>query len=522
MESVKTTAPLFCNICQTKCKSRNALFNHLRDNHSDPRKCIAKPPSTQWEAERKAAPAVHAKNAATAKKAKLQGEPKEQKALQIDTRPDSYQDELRSKVVGLNKSLEGFGSLPLPEAEVFASPSEHFRMRVEFDIKHSDDGPNYAMHVGSELVTVDRYPMGCKLICQQLMPATLKMLREERILREKLFQINFHATLYGDAVVSLLYRTPVDRTGRRVRMLAQAEAKEAFGKVDDQKLTTEWQEAAKRLSIALSGASIVGRTRGNKQVIGHPWVQEELHVLGSPTPLRYRQLETFFSQSNASVCQHMLAWARAVAYEDNAAIGTIAGVPRSDDLLELYCGNGNFCVALGPFFRKVFATEMVKELLDTAKYNAEDNKVENISVGRVSAEEFALAMDGSRSFTRLEHVDLSSYDFQTVLVDPPRAGLGPKVSTFLSRFSRIVYISCNPETLRDDLQVLGKTHDIKRLAAFDQFPYTEHLEMGMLLVRREQQGQCTASQKSICKRCDTWAIGVGLAGLILFALSRRS
>lgn len=523
MVSVTTTAPgaLSCSACQIKFPTRNALFRHLREKHSDPRNQIAEPPSKQPEAERQAAPAVHAKNAATAKKAKLQGKPKEQKALQIDTRPDSYQDELRSKTAALETLLGGFGSLPLPEAEVFASPAEHFRMRVEFDIKHSDDGPNYAMHVGSELVTVDRYPMGCKLICQGLMPATLKMLREERVLREKLFQINFHATLYGDAVVSLLYRTPVDRTGRRVRMLAQAEAKEAFGKVDDQKLTTEWHQAATRLSTALSGASIVGRTRGNKQVIGHPWVHEELHVPGNPVPLRYRQLETFFSQSNASVCQHMLAWARAVAYQDDAEVGTMLGEPRCDDLLELYCGNGNFCVALGLCFRKVFATEMVKELLDTAKYNAEDNKVENISVGRVSAEEFALAMDGMRSFTRLEHVDLSSYNFQTVLVDPPRAGLGPKVSTFLSRFSRIVYISCNPETLRDDLHILCKTHDIKRLAEFDQFPYTEHLEMGILLVRREQHGQCSARQESFWKRCDTWAIGVGMAAVILTALSRR-
>merc|ERR1712014_407115 len=111
-----------------------------------------------------------------------------------------------------------------------------------------------------------------------------------------------------------------------------------------------------------------------------------------------------------------------------------------------------------------------------------------ISTGRVSAEELVLAMSGTRSFCRLEHIDLSSYDLRTVLVDPPRAGLGPEVAKLLSsRFERIVYISCNPESLRDDLHELCKTHDIRRLAAFDQFAYTSHLEMGVLLVRRIEQ-----------------------------------
>jgi tRNA (uracil-5-)-methyltransferase len=448
----------------------------------------------QLEAERKPAPVVHAKTvAAVSKKEKQQGEVKEHKALQIETRPGSYQQELDAKVDALQKLLIGCSDMPLPATQVFASPPENFRMRVEFDIAQTNGSPDYAMHVGKDLVTVHSYPMCCKLISEELMPTVLRALREELLLRERLFQINFHATLHGDAVVSLLYRTPMDRTGRRQRMLAQAEAREAAGKADDTKLTEEWRSAAERLSRTLNGASIIGRTRGNKQVIGRAWVEEELMVSGIPKPLKYRQLESFFSQSNATVCQHMLSWARAVSFADDAVLGTL-GSPRNDDLLELYCGNGNFCVALAPLFRKVFATEMVKELLDTARQNAEANNIANLSVGRVSAEELALAMEGVRKFTRLEHVDLSSYDFKTVLVDPPRAGLGPDVATSLARFPRIVYVSCNPESLRDDLKVLSKTHAIRRLAAFDQFPYTDHLEMGILLVRHECQEQSEGSK----------------------------
>lgn len=135
-------------------------------------------------------------------------------------------------------------------------------------------------------------------------------------------------------------------------------------------------------------------------------------------------------------------------------------------------------------FRKVLATELVKALIDAAHENASANGVTNLAFARVSAEELGLAMDGKRTFNRLKDVDLGSYKFNTVLVDPPRAGMGPEVSLFLSRFPRIIYISCSPVTLRADLDVLCQTHDIRRLAAFDQFPYTDHLELGVLLVRR--------------------------------------
>jgi len=51
-------------------------------------------------------------------------------------------------------------------------------------------------------------------------------------------------------------------------------------------------------------------------------------------------------------------------------------------------------------------------------------------------------------------------------------------------FGRIVYISCNPQTLRENLAALAATHDIERFALFDQFPYTRHLECGVTLQRR--------------------------------------
>ncbi|HFU73952.1 MAG TPA: tRNA (uridine(54)-C5)-methyltransferase TrmA, partial [Helicobacteraceae bacterium] len=56
---------------------------------------------------------------------------------------------------------------------------------------------------------------------------------------------------------------------------------------------------------------------------------------------------------------------------------------------------------------------------------------------------------------------------------------------FAARHDVIVYISCNPQTLHRDLRHLSKTHHVASMALFDQFPYTDHVEMGVKLVKKE-------------------------------------
>ena len=92
-------------------------------------------------------------------------------------------------------------------------------------------------------------------------------------------------------------------------------------------LDEAWQAEAEQLAADL-GVSLVGRSKGKRIVIGRDYVEEQLVVAGRR--FRYRQPEGAFTQPNGEVCQKMLNW----AFE---ALGE-----RDDDLLELYCGNGNF------------------------------------------------------------------------------------------------------------------------------------------------------------------------------------
>jgi tRNA (uracil-5-)-methyltransferase len=112
------------------------------------------------------------------------------------------------------------------------------------------------------------------------------------------------------------------------------------------------------------------------------------------------------------------------------------------------------------------------------------NDIDNIEFVRMSVEEFVSALDGVREFRRMRDISLQNYNINAVFVDPPRSGMDEYSCKFTARYDNIVYISCNPETLYRDLEILTQTHDVVTMALFDQFPYTPHVEMGVKLIKK--------------------------------------
>ncbi len=154
------------------------------------------------------------------------------------------------------------------------------------------------------------------------------------------------------------------------------------------------------------------------------------------------------------------------------------------DLLELYCGHGNFTIPLAAKFNRVLASEISKSSIANARINCELNGVCNAQFVRLSADELMSAFARQREFERLKGIDIFGYDFSHVLIDPPRAGLEPSVIDFIKNFQNLIYISCNPQTLFENLRSLCATHEVRRFAIFDQFAHTAHIECGVLLRRR--------------------------------------
>ena len=354
--------------------------------------------------------------------------------------PSHYDSQLADKAARLRELLAPFAA---PEPEVFDSPREHYRLRAEFRLWREGEARHYAMFEQGDKHTpilIEEFPIASQRI-NELMPR-LKAAWAEPTLGHKLLQVESLTALAGDALISLGYPRPVDAA---------------------------WQAAAEKLAAEL-GVSIVGRSRGKRLVVGRDYVSEELTVAGRT--FRYRQPEGAFTQPNGEVCQKMLNW----AYE---ALGQ-----RDDDLLELYCGNGNFTLPLATRVRKVLATEISKTSVHAALANLADNAVDNVTLVRLSAEELTQALNEVRPFRRLADIDLKSYEFGSVFVDPPRAGMDPDTCELTRRFDNILYISCNPETLAQNIAQLHDTHQVSRCALFDQFPYTHHMEAGVLLTRR--------------------------------------
>ena len=352
--------------------------------------------------------------------------------------PANYQQQLNAKTEQITRQFSEFSP---PALEVYDSPVLHFRVRAEFKIWHQDDDSYYVMFNQAEPrqpVRIDHFAIGSEIITG-LMDALMAAIKPSPLLRNKLFQIEFLTTLSGQALVSMIYH-------------------KALG--DD------WQQLAEQLQQQLQ-IKIIGRSKKQRLVLSEDYVTETLTV--NDKQYHFQQIENSFTQPNASVNQKMLTW----ALDNSQHLG--------GDLVELYCGNGNFTTVLAQNFNRVLATEISKTSVKSAKYNFELNDVNNVAIARMSSEDFSSALAGERAFRRLKDIDLGSYQFSTVLVDPPRAGLDKLTEKLISRFDNIFYISCNPNTLYDNLKALCKSHEIIKFAIFDQFPYTDHIECGVML-----------------------------------------
>jgi tRNA (uracil-5-)-methyltransferase len=95
------------------------------------------------------------------------------------------------------------------------------------------------------------------------------------------------------------------------------------------------------------------------------------------------------------------------------------------DLVELYCGNGNFTLPLAQNFGRVLATEVATTSVNSALYNIKLNQVTNVAVARMSSEEFSQALNKVRAFYRLKDIDLDSYKFSNHLCRSTTGRYGP-------------------------------------------------------------------------------------------------
>jgi 23S rRNA (uracil1939-C5)-methyltransferase len=171
--------------------------------------------------------------------------------------------------------------------------------------------------------------------------------------------------------------------------------------------------------------------------------------------LRFTVDADVFTQVNAAGNRQMLQ-----ALLDAAQFG------RSDRVLELYCGAGNFTLPIAQQAREVIAVEADKAALRLGKLNAQKNDLTNVRWTCATVPKAVADLRRRRE------------EFAKIVLDPPRAGakeIAPSLPDINA--SRIVYISCNPTTLARDLAEIAKRgYKLQMIQPFDFFPQTFHVE----------------------------------------------
>jgi len=167
-----------------------------------------------------------------------------------------------------------------------------------------------------------------------------------------------------------------------------------------------------------------------------------------------------FFQTNTSAVDHMLGEALALIPDR-----------RLENLYDVYCGTGTISLALSGRASRVTGIELVEDSVLSARENAARNGVRNADF---------ICGDAFEVMTELPPPSL-------IVVDPPRMGLHPKALKRVIEYNlpAILYISCNPKTFAQNAAVLTNAgYGIPVLGAYDNFPFTKHIELAALLEKR--------------------------------------
>ncbi|MDX2417491.1 MAG: 23S rRNA (uracil(1939)-C(5))-methyltransferase RlmD [Xanthomonadales bacterium] len=190
----------------------------------------------------------------------------------------------------------------------------------------------------------------------------------------------------------------------------------------------------------------------------------QLEYVFEPLDLRFRFEPLDFIQVNGELNLRMVE--RALELLDPQA---------EDSILDLFCGLGNFTLPLAQRAGQVTGLEGSAEMVERGRANAAHNGLDNVNFHTADL------------YQVTDTPPWPSADYNKILLDPPRSGaqeLLPWIAA--SKVNRVLYISCNPETLAKDAGALVKQHGFSLLGAgiMNMFPHTRHSEAIALFERK--------------------------------------
>ena len=334
-----------------------------------------------------------------------------------------YQLELKQEMLKEAFSQHQIG-LPSPR---FVKSPQQFGYRNRLDFTLGQDGGNYhlAFHRRGSWDTLTPLPDGCRLGSERMNQAALALTAELNRTKFKIDSGLITVREAGNELITIL-TTPADNDWKQINT------------------------SITNLIVArpLPGSGAPGETIFTS---GNTFITEELRNMRISYPYN-----SFF-QTNVQ------AFSAALDSITEAA----GGFKR---IVELYSGVGAIGIPLASQGGHVYGIEIVEAAVEFAERNARTNQLENYQAWAVPAEK----MDSSV----LQNADC-------VIIDPPRAGIHPRVAGWLTAAApeRIIYLSCNPVTQARDLASLKEKYAINSVTGYDFYPGALHLESLAILDR---------------------------------------
>jgi len=211
-------------------------------------------------------------------------------------------------------------------------------------------------------------------------------------------------------------------------------------------------------NIDINYTDLVGNNKIAGIMVNGKTVYNESFLIENINDMYFKVSYNSFFQVNHYICSKLFE-----IIADN--------IDKNSIVADLYCGVGTLSIVASKKALKVYGVEIVENAILNAIENSKINKVNNtyFMVGNVN-----------KILPKIKD------NIDTIIIDPPRSGLDDKTRDTIIKMlpSKIIYTSCNPQTLLRDLKILKDFYEIKEVYALDMFSYTYHVETVCILEKK--------------------------------------
>ncbi|KRU26562.1 23S rRNA (uracil(1939)-C(5))-methyltransferase RlmD [Clostridium botulinum] len=340
-----------------------------------------------------------------------------------------------------SKEIKGFDFLGVEK-----SPEEYeYRNKMEFTFGDMEKGGDLTlgMHVKNRnfsIVTVDN----CEIVdrdFRNILTTVVNYFNEKRLPK---YRVMSHEGFLRNLVIR-----KAKNTGEiLINIVTTSQMEFDFKEIVDMLLKVECKGEIKGILHTINDTlSDVVQVDKLEILYGRDYIIEEL--LG----LKFKIAPEAFFQTNSKGAEKLYS-----------IVKDFLGDASSKVVFDLYCGTGTIGQIVAPKAKKVIGVELIEEAVKAANENAKLNGLNNC--------EF-IAGDVAKVIKDVKQKP------DIIILDPPRPGVHPVALEYVVKFEpkEIIYVSCNPKTLVDDLKYLiDNGYKLEKVKGMDMFPHTPHVE----------------------------------------------